>query len=71
MDQIVDEIISQLPLKEGVSLANMKKKDVEVLQGVFNLYIRSKIDAEDMEYENIMNELWKRIQESHRIRIVK
>jgi len=61
MDQIVDEIISQLPLEERVSLANMKKKYVEVLQSVFDLYIWSKIDAEDMEYENIMNELWKRI----------
>ena len=71
MDQIVDEIISQLPLKERVSLANMKKKDVEVLQGVFDLYIRSKIDAEDMEYENIMNELWKRIRETHLIKVVK
>lgn len=71
MDQIVDEIISQLPLKERVSLANMKKKDVEVLQSVFDLYIRSKIDAEDMEYENIMNELWKRIRETHLMRVVK
>ena len=71
MDQIVDKIISQLPLKERVSLANMKKKDVEVLQSVFDLYIRSKIDAEDMEYENIMNELWKRIRETHLMRVVK
>jgi hypothetical protein len=71
MDQIVDEIISQLPLKERVSLANMKKKDVEVLQSVFDLYVRSKIDAEDMEYENIMNELWKRIRETHLMRVVK
>ena len=71
MDQIVDEIISQLPLKERVSLANIKKKDVEVLQSVFDLYTRSKIDAEDMEYENIMNELWKRIRETHLMRAVK
>jgi len=46
--------------KDLFNKANMKKKDVEVLQSVFDLYIRSKIDAEDMEYENIMNELWKR-----------
>ena len=71
MNQLVNEIISQLPLKERVSLANMKKKDVEVLQGVFDLYVRSKIDAEDMEYENIMNELWKRIRETHLIKVVK
>ena len=65
------QIISQLPLKERVSLANMKKKDVEVLQSVFELYIRIKIDAEDEEYASIMNELWERIRETHLMRVVK
>jgi hypothetical protein len=71
VSQIVDEILSQLPLEERVCLANMKKKDVEVLQGVFDLYIRSKIESEDMEYEDIMNELWKRVRETHLLRVVK
>jgi len=70
-DTIVDEIISELPLREKTSLANMKKKDVEVLQGVFDLYIRSKVDPDDEDYENIMNELWKRVRETHRLRVVK
>jgi ATP-dependent exoDNAse (exonuclease V) beta subunit len=68
---MVDEIISQLPLEERVSFANMKKKDVEVLQGVFDLYIRNKIDPEDEDYENIMHELWKRVRETYRLRVVK
>jgi len=70
-NQIVNEIISAMPLEERVSLANMKKKDVEVLQGVFDLYIRDKIESEDMEYEDIMHELWRRVRETHLIRIVK
>ena len=69
--QIVDEILSEMPLEERVSLANMKKKDVEVLQGVFDLYIRSKIDADDEDYEHIMHELWKRVRDTHRLRVVK
>jgi len=69
--QIVDEIISELPLREKTSLANMGKKDVEVLQGVFDLYIRSKVDPEDEECENIMLEVWKRVRETHRLRVVK
>ena len=69
--QIVDEIISQMPLEERVSLANMEKKEVKVLQGVFDLYIRSKVDPDDEEYENIMQELWKRVRETHRLRVVK
>ena len=69
--QIVDEILSEMPLEERVSLANMKKKDVEVLQGVFDLYIRSKVDPDDEDSENIMHELWKRVRETHRLRVVK
>ncbi len=69
--QIVDEIISEMPLEERVSLANMKKKDVEVLQGVFDPYIRDKIESEDIEYEDIMQKLWKRVRETHLLRRVK
>ena len=70
-NQIIDEILSEMPLEEKVSLANMKEKDVEVLQGVFDLYIRSKVDPEDEDYENVMQELWKRVRETHRLRVVK
>jgi hypothetical protein len=69
--QIVAEIISELPLREKISLANMKKKDVEVLQDVFDLYIRSKVDPDDEDYEKIMLEVWKRVRETHRLRVVK
>jgi hypothetical protein len=69
--KIVDEILSEMPLEERVYFANVKQKDVEVLQGVFDLYIRSKVDADDEECENIMHELWKRVRENHRLRVVK
>ena len=69
--QFVDEIISEMPLEEKVSLANMKQKDIEALQGVFDLYIRDKVESEDMEYEDIMHELWKRVRETHLLRVVK
>jgi len=69
--QIVDEIISEMPLKERISLANMKREDVEVLQSVFDLYVRDKIESEDMENENIMNKIWNRLRETHTLRVVK
>jgi len=59
-----------MPLKERVSLANMKREDIEVLQTVFDLYIREKIESEDMEYEDIMNKIWNRLQETHKLRVV-
>lgn len=55
--QIVDGILSEMPLGKKVFLASMKKEDVDVLQAVFDLYIRDKIDPEDKEYENIILEL--------------
>jgi hypothetical protein len=69
--QFVDEIISAMPLKERVSLAHMKREDVETLQSVFDLYVRDRIESEDMENENIMNKIWNRLQETHRLRVVK
>jgi len=71
ISQIVDEILSQMPSEERVSLANMNKEDVDVLQAVFDLYIRNKIDPEDEDYEDIMHELWKRARETHLLRVVK
>ena len=71
ISQIVDEFLAGMPLEEKVSLANMEKKEVKVLQAVFDLYIRSRVDPEDEEYENIMHEVWSRVRETHRLRIVK
>jgi len=71
ISQIVDEILAEMPLEEKVSLANMKKKEVKALQGVFDLYIRSRIDPDDKDYENIMHELWNRVRETHLLRVVK
>ena len=69
--QIVDEIISKMSLEDKVYLANMARKDLDVLQGVFDLYMRSKVDFDDEDCENIMHELWERLKKTHRLRIVK
>jgi len=73
LSQIVDEIISELPLGDRVSTAYMNKEDVGALQSVFELYIRRKVGAEfdDQEFNNIMNELWKRLRKTHRLRVAK
>jgi hypothetical protein len=71
LGQIIDEIISELPLEERVSLANMDEENIEVLQSVFDLYIRSKIDPEEEEYNVIMKALWEKLQKTHRLRVVK
>ena len=72
IDQIVDEIISELPLGEKVSMANMNKEAIEILQSVFDLYIKNKIGSEhEEEYNVIMKALWERLQETHKLRAIK
>ena len=71
IDKIVEEILSELPLKEKASMANMDKEAVEVLQSVFDLYIKNKIGAESEEYTVIMKALWERLQNTHRLKVVK
>jgi len=70
-DTIVDEILSQMPLQEKVSLANMESEDVDLLQGIFDYYIRNRADPDDEDYEDIIHELWERLKETHRLRVVK
>ncbi|MFC1488582.1 hypothetical protein ACFL6B_01910 [Thermodesulfobacteriota bacterium] len=71
LNQIIDDILSDLPLKEQVALANMSETDAEVLQQVFGLYVLRKIEGKDEEYQSVMKELWKRLQETHKLRVVK
>ncbi len=73
LSQIVDEIINELPLQDRISIAHMKKEDVEVLQGVFELYIRSKVGHEfdDEEYKVVINKLWDQLRETHLLRVLK
>ena len=71
LDKIIDEIMSELPLEERVSLANVDEENIEILQSVFDLYIRSKIDYADEEYTVIMKALWEKLQKTHRLRVVK
>ena len=71
ISQIIDEILAEMSLEDRFSLANIEEEDVDVLQGIFDLYIRRKIDPEDEEYENIMQELWNKVRETHRLRVVK
>jgi len=72
-DEIIEEIISELPLKERVEIANMKKERLEMLKSIFNKHVRGKSDteADDSEYTNMMNKLWSKLQKTHRLRVIK
>jgi hypothetical protein len=73
LSQIVDEIISELPLNDRVLITHMNKKDAVVLQSVFELYITRKTGTkfDDEEYKDVMDKLWKRLRGTHKLRVVK
>ena len=50
-----------------------RQKQVPQFQRIFELFIIEKtgFEIEDEEYTNIMNKLWKRLQETHKLRVVK
>jgi hypothetical protein len=62
-----------MSLKIDSARSNIDKEHVEILQRIFEIFIIEKTgsEIEDEEYYNIMNELWKRLQETHKMRVVK
>ena len=69
---IIDAILGEMPLREKSDIANMDKNQVETLQSVFDMYIRSKSgsDASDDDFRDIMFEIWETLKKTHRIRSV-
>jgi len=72
--EVVEDLISDLSLKEKNTIANMEMSTVEALEFVFSESIKTKtgIGPEDeKEYSLILKELWKQLRETHKLRAVK
>lgn len=71
--KLVDEIISEISLNDAVNLAYLNDEDIEILQAIFDQYIGIKtgLVSGDAEHKNIMNALWRRLQKTHKLRVVK
>ncbi len=74
VEDFVKEIVSELSFKERATIAHMDEEDVELLQDVFNMYIKSKtgVESDDhYEYTVIMKMLWEKLRKTHKLRVVK
>jgi len=71
-NDIIDEILEEMPLREKSSIANMDRDQVETLQLVFDMYIRSKTGSEQMDddFNDVMIQLWKRLKKTYKLRVV-
>jgi len=94
VDQVVDEIIAEMPLDDSVRTANLDEDGLAVLQLALGKYLRYLIDNQSKDVnkkllkdcinqsENetldeaeaalyILKEILNRLQETHRLRVVK
>ncbi len=92
VEKAIDQIITDLPLKDRTTIANMAEEDVLILASTLGLYIEMKLDewsaneqllesctelaGDDNMSESdaagiIIKELWKKLRETHKLRVVK
>ena len=94
VDQIVNEIIAEMPLDDKVRTANLDEDGLAVLQLALGKYLRYLIDNQSKDVNKkllkdcinqsgnetldeaeaasyILKEIWNRLQETHRLRVVK
>ena len=72
MTDIIDDIITDLPLRERTLIANMDEVDVEILQSVFKAYIQSKIGLPKYkERIDFVRQLADKLKKTHKLRIVR
>jgi hypothetical protein len=71
IDQIVQEILADIPLKEKAIIANLDEDKVPYLQYAFDVCIRGQLGQDDEMSKDVMHRMWEVFQETHRIRSVK
>lgn len=71
IDQIVQDILADMPLKEKAAIANLYEEDVPFLQYAFEVCVRDQIGRGDELSEDVMQRLWEVLQKTHRIRSIK
>ncbi len=76
-DSYITDLINEMPLEDRVNIANLSGDNIHVLESVMSKYIKSRLDQlsetrEDVEEATvILKEIWKRLQETHKLRVVK
>ena len=71
IDQIVQDILSSMSLRDKASIANLDEGDIEYLKYAFDLSATGKIGKDHDVGKDVMHRIWKVLQETHRVRRVK
>ena len=71
IDQIVQEILSDMSLKEKAAIANLDEGKVPLLQYAFDVYLSDNLGMDDKKGKDVIHRIWGVLQETHRVRCVK
>ena len=71
IDQIVQEILADMPLKEQAAIANLDERKVPYLQYAFDVCVSGELGRDDEMSKDVMYRMWEVLRETHRIRSVK
>ena len=71
IDQIVQDILADMPLKEKAIIVNLEEDKVPYLQYAFDVCIRSQLGKDDEMGKDVMHRIWEVLQETYRVRCVK
>ncbi len=71
IDQIVEEILADIPLKEKAIIANLDEEKVPYLQYAFDTCIKDQLGKDDETSTDVMHRVWEVLHETHRIRSLK
>ena len=71
IDQIAQDILAEMPLKEKAAIANLEEDKVPYLQYAFDICVRNQAGKDDEIGKDVMCRIWKELQETHRVRCVK
>lgn len=71
IDQIVQEILVDLPLKEKAAIANLEEDKVPYLQYAFDVCVIGQLGQDDEIGKGVMHRVWEVLQKTHRVRCVK
>lgn len=71
IDQLVQEILIDVPLKEKVAIANLKADEVPYLQFAFDICVSNQLGKDGPMLRTVAYRLWRVLQKTHRLRCVK
>ncbi|MDB4304015.1 hypothetical protein N9934_04430 [Desulfosarcina sp.] len=67
IDQIVQDILTDMPLKEKAAIANLEEDKVPYLQYAFDICVRSQLGKDDEMSKDVMHRIWEVLKATHRI----